>query len=997
MPLKPADKRQNSVIPEELSFMKQHSRFNKSLLSTCIAAVAFGSTSMIAHAQNDAGFIEEVVVTGTRSSLSRSVDVKRNAASVVDAISAEDIGKLPDTTIADSLQGVPGIQIRRTTREGSTVNVRGMGQVSTLLIGEQFLSAGSITSVQPELSDIPAELLSRVEVIKSSEAKTLAAGVSGTINLQTRRPLDMDEGWTFAGSAEGSQGSYTDDETGHKVTGFAGFNNGDTFGASLAVTNSKADMANYRYGMYTDWWFRGYNEVTDLTGDGDTNDHIFGTIDYGVTNKLTERERTGVAASFQFRPSDRVELLADIFYTKMDEENTVKGLIADNAWSDYDWVTPDQDYLVNRGSSAGNSDGKEFWTSNVVGLDATRVLAKSETQVEDRESLNVNLQANFEISDNFFASVRYLHGKAEHSHSGVFADALLTSGLQTGLVTVTDGVSAPVNPGGWGAVDGAPVPVTFNWSGEHPSMAWPSGFGQSMDEYGLVSYYSSANYDNEATLDVFRADGSYEFDNENYFTLDFGYRFADREVIRSQYDYISPFTAKDADGNEITAYTLYKDSGMEIAGAGSETIAQTYSFNELDSRGLITRMSDFGPASDGTNYYFIDTGAMTNAYGFIESLSDGNIKRQDGAQSYIVDEKSHTFHIQGSWEGEFVFPYQANFGVQYIKTELDVTQYESSSFANVGTIDGQEFPILTAVPADVIGTIHTSRDYEDWLPRLNVAFDTSDNTKLRFAYSKTMMQMDANNLGLGRKYYSDNMGTHFQVTSATENGNPNLEPWRSQNFDLSFEYYFADTNMVSAGLFYLDIEDSITTINTPIAALPDSDGVTRQNTINLQQISNTGGGELQGIELAYQQSFDFLPGAWSGLGTTINYTWTDGEGRDTDFYGATMPMGDNSEHQANAVLWYEYDQWQARIAYNYRSERYIGSSWNDGSPAAWWQAPTSYVDASVSYDINDNVSVYLQGTNITEEYEETYMQWSDVKVNQNIYEARYTLGVRAKF
>src|SRR5690606_25238696 len=134
MPLKPADKRQNRVIPEELSFMKQHSRFNKSLLSTFIAAVAFGSTSMIAHAQNDAGFSEEVVFTSNRSFLSCYVNVKRNVASVVDAISAEDIGKLPDTTMPDSLQCVPGIQIRRTAGEGSTVLVSGLGQASMLLI-----------------------------------------------------------------------------------------------------------------------------------------------------------------------------------------------------------------------------------------------------------------------------------------------------------------------------------------------------------------------------------------------------------------------------------------------------------------------------------------------------------------------------------------------------------------------------------------------------------------------------------------------------------------------------------------------------------------------------------------------------------------------------------------------------------------------------------------------------------------------------------------------
>lgn len=211
--------------------MSSQSTFSKTILSTLIAASLAGT----AYAQEDNG-VEEILVTGIRASLVNSTSVKRDASSVVDAISAEDIGKLPDTTIADSLQRVPGIQIRRTAGEGSTVNIRGMSQVSTLLNGEQFLSAGSITTIQPELSDVPAELLSRVDVLKSAEAKTLAAGIGGTINLKTRRPLDMEEGWTFAGSAEASQGNYTDDTTGHKLSGFASFNNGEDFGALVTVT-----------------------------------------------------------------------------------------------------------------------------------------------------------------------------------------------------------------------------------------------------------------------------------------------------------------------------------------------------------------------------------------------------------------------------------------------------------------------------------------------------------------------------------------------------------------------------------------------------------------------------------------------------------------------------------------------------------------------------------------------------------------------------------------
>lgn len=979
--------------------MKCSASFNKKLLSTLVAA----SLATGAFAQSDE--VEEVVITGIKASLANSVSVKRDAASVVDAISAEDIGKLPDTTIADSLQRVPGIQIRRVAGEGAHVNVRGMPQVSTLMNGEQFLGAGSITTSQPELTDIPAELLSRVDVMKSATASTLAAGVAGTIDLKTRRPFDLDDGWTFAGSAEGSQGNYTDDETGHKLSGFAGFNNGDNFGAILTVSSSKANLANYRYGMYSDGWYRGYNESTaagewpgygtptDLTGDGDTNDVLFGTIDYGVTNKISERERTGVSGTVQFQVNDQIELVGDVFYTKMEQGDFVNGLIADNAWSSYDWISADPATLVNRGPAAGGNNGKDFYTASITNLEVPRVLAKSETQMSDRESINLNLQANIEVNDNLSGSVRYVHGNATNDSTRNFADAFITSGAQHGLSTNKGGVKAPVNPTGYGP--GA-VPVIADFSGKHPTFTYPENFGQDINSYGLVSSFADQNKDEESTLDVFRIDGTY--DTHEGMKLDFGYRFAEREVVRDQYDYVAPFVVKDANGNDVTVYSKWRDSGLEGV-KGGETIAQTFSFTDLQSRGLITSVSDFGPASDGNSYYFIDTQAMKNNLAFQEALYPGNVRIKDGAESYVVEDQTQTFYVQASFEGDVGLPYQANFGLQYIETDLAITKYDRD-FTYTTVVDGVTYPTLDGTPRTITGENVIERRFNDFLPRVNVAFDTSEDTKLRLSYTKTMMQLDANDLGRGRVFTTnyDSTNNVFKSVSASEYGNPYMNPWRSDNLDASFEWYFSESGMITIGAFRVDLETGIANSSSRIDAVPDSDGVLRNTgQIDLTVRENTEGNMIKGWEVGYQQGFDFLPGAWSGLGTTLNYTYTDGQGSETDFYGKTMPVADNSKTQVNAVLWYEYDQWQARVAYNYRSERFMNRQWIDGNPAALWQAPTAYVDASVSYDINDNLTVYVQGTNLTEEYEEMYMQWSDVKVAQNIYEARYTVGVRAKF
>ena len=167
-----------------------------SLLATVVVLA-----SLPAHwaaAAQEADTLEEVVVTGVRASEQRSVELKRNADVIQDSISAEDIGKLPDTTIADSLQRITGVQINREGGEGTSVNIRGLPQVGTLLNGEAFLTTGSIVSVQPDFGDIPSQLFAGADVNKSATASLLNAGITGTINLRTRRPFELQQGWTLA-------------------------------------------------------------------------------------------------------------------------------------------------------------------------------------------------------------------------------------------------------------------------------------------------------------------------------------------------------------------------------------------------------------------------------------------------------------------------------------------------------------------------------------------------------------------------------------------------------------------------------------------------------------------------------------------------------------------------------------------------------------------------------------------------------------------------------
>lgn len=189
---------------------RQH-KLSRSITANAVAAVICGYTSFNAIAADQNSLtneeIETIEVRGIAASNKQDINNKRFSTGVMDSITAEDIGKLPDVTIADTLQRIPGIQIRRSAGEGSTINVRGMPQVTTLLNGEQFLSAGSITTLQPDFTDVPAALLSGIDVLKSPQADTLAGGISGTLDLKTRRPFDLEQGTTFSFTGEATRGS----------------------------------------------------------------------------------------------------------------------------------------------------------------------------------------------------------------------------------------------------------------------------------------------------------------------------------------------------------------------------------------------------------------------------------------------------------------------------------------------------------------------------------------------------------------------------------------------------------------------------------------------------------------------------------------------------------------------------------------------------------------------------------------------------------------------
>lgn len=1008
-------------------------QFKRSMLSVSILAglMLLPGSVLAQEAANrpDAAATDDtevIQVRGIRGSQIRSINTKRFASSVVDSISAEDIGKLPDATIADSLQRVSGVQITRSAGEGARLNVRGMPQVNTTLNGEQFLAAGSITTVQPDFADIPSTMVSGMDVIKSNTASVLSGGISGTVNLKTIRGFNLDEGTTFAGLAELTQGSLGDDTDG-KVSMFAGINKG-AMAATVNVAYQTSNLADYTLGSAGDGWFRGASEdgagggrfaqsPDDISGDGDFNDGFQSFQGHQVANKFTERERLGVNASFQAELSDSLILTADVFYTQMEEYQRSAAFIASNAWQgNWGWFNPTE--TVAR-PDVHDGDGGDFYTVQAADLQARRTMSHSETIYSDKEALNTNLQLEFDNGGDLRGSVRYVHGKATNDQFGGYADNYINDGSQVGATYKGPGgnVISAVNPWGYAgspALDGnnqpvldgdgnsvySQIPIGIRYAGDNQHWSLPTidgeVFGSNRGRYAATSINNDGN-ETEATLDVFRADGNYTFDLADIVSVDFGIRSSEREVERFNWNGLAEFT--NANGDDFAARWKDTASGAPVTG---ETYVPPISFDDPRIADDIIEVSDFGGATGLGTLYFLDPRALDDAQGFNTNLYGSNIEAMNPDNTFVVNEETISVYAQLNLDGELGLPYKANIGFRYIETDLEITQHEIVS-GTTAVFDGKTY-LLGPGAENLDGGVTTAtNEYSDFLPSANISFELSADQILRFSYNETLSSHDANNLGRGlsvtRLIQPDGS---FQAQTASANGNPDLKPWRSTNVDASYEWYFSDTGLLSVGVFQMDIESFIENGTVIRSDITDSDGKITNTSVPTNTILNGAGGKIEGIEFSYQQAFDFLPEAINGLGMMFNYTYAPSDSANTDWYGNELPINDNSEKQANTVIYWEKDGLSVRLAHNYRSESLVGvaSIWDDGAqvsrPFAHYNEATSYVDMSISYDIDENISIYAQGTNLTEESQARYLQWEDNREKQFINEARYTVGVRGR-
>lgn len=999
--------------------------------------------------EKNAVTLSTVSVSGVRASQMRAIDLKREASNIQDSITAENIGALPDTTITDSLQRVTGVQINRDAGVGTSVDVRGLPQVGTMLNGEVFITADQIDSQQPDFTMLPSTLFHGVDVVKSSTANETDGGISGAIDLHTYRPWDLPSGFTYSYSANGERGSTTS-HWGPEANGLISFNDHGRWGLLIAADFSNTTRMNATEGLdqygvvlngenaasaggyngfLTPWngapipskIVQNADGSVDVNGDGKSNGVFMGSQDIGLNDITTQRKRKSGNASFQMDLGDGFSMTTDYFYSQQREYDRNYGIQFNSTnWQGATYVplqsrNTGSPALGSYGTPEPGWEGSQIYTTQVYEKWPGDVESYSSIIQKSSVAKNLNLQVDYDNGGPFTASVRGIHDTASQSNVETDVNISDSDGALWPNVLMPGVPDSAVPPGtfvypaqlGGNRVfnaNGVPqntVPIIADFGGKYLKVSMPASLAADFanpNGWTMKTLESSGDYNRKVALNALRFDGQYDF--QDGIKLEFGVRNSIRNADNVGWTLETPVYAGMGATDPNGCLVRYVGADV-VLNSGACTAGNALGYYRAGPLSAISMPKTATPLSgnwkeytnllgSGINFWAIDPNAMINPVSYWKSLYPDTEEVGEPGTTWAVKLKELSGYLQADFNGTIGdMPYSGNIGVRMIHTHLDVTQHLSGAPGSYGD-----------EPVDA-GTSLTRRSYQDVLPSLNFSLDLTDSLKLRLAASKNMMPLDLSTWGGGLQLnYSlaeTPQGPIFRVANGTSTGNPNLNPWRSTNYGASLEYYINPTSMISLAGFRINVQSFIKNGSVTNCTLPDEDGVVRDHCIVITEPVQGTGNSIQGAEFDYRQGFTFLPGLLSKTGMEINATYAPSNSGETDLAGHKIPFQDNSTESGNFILWYQSDHFQARLAYNYRSRRAVMDSVGGITGMEMYEAPQKYLDASISYKFNKYAEVFLDGTNLTNEYQRYYLVWPDQPGHSTFSERMFMLGVRGQW
>jgi TonB-dependent receptor len=917
--------------------------FSASALALTLATAAAAQDAAPAAAPGS-DEVEAVVVTGFRASLQSAMNIKRNSSGVVDAIKAEDIAQFPDLNLAESLQRIPGVSISRINGEGRQITVRGLGSDYTRVringmeaistTGGTANSGGTNRGRGFDFNVFASDLFSSIAVRKTASADVEEGSLGATVDLDISRAFDSRKPQLVL-----SAGASYNDLAEKTTPRFSALASRTFFDGKLGVLVSAA---------YEERHLKeeGANITRWSTGGSNGGFNVASTVPGLTIGQINEADATKAI----FAP--RIPA-----YVSYDIKNKRTGLAGSIQFK------PDANTEINFDALYAYLAGvRKEAQLQAIGL-SRATTGKPQTIIRDGVVENGNLvyarmdnvdlrtqsaydELNTEFKQFTLSGKRHFGDRLIVGALAGYSDSTFTQPVST-IVTFDRANSAnyvyDFRGGGAPKIDlGFDPTAPANWSAINGT-----------SEVRIRPTFVENQFSTAKVYGEWEANANLKIK-------------AGVDWRKFEYD----------------SYGLYRTS---------ETVSQTLTAAELAS--VSTVYSGFGkgldmPAGNATAWLVPDIdkyAALLNIYSNtgIYALTGTNNSSARG-QYGAVEEQDSGAYVQAEFRFEALgLPFRGDAGVRRVHTKQ-----ESAGYAAVG---------------GVVQRVDVKRDYDLTLPSFNLAADVTDTFVARVSAAKTIARPGIGSLSPGGDVSVQ--GSNRSYSS----GNPYLNPTQSKNLDVSLEWYPSSGTMFAAGFFYKKIDTFVATLSESrvynTLGLPDSliagTTATPDMVFNVSKPLNTDGGSLKGFELNFQQPFTFLSGWMSHFGVIANYTYVASK---LDYPTTTTPGGPVivedliglSKNAANATLYYETPKWSIRGSLAYRGGYLTAVPAADNNLVATTNE-TLNVDMQASWNIRENLKLSVEGVNLTDEFNEQSVGYSD-RLNVYTHSGRqFIVGLRYNF
>ncbi|GAB3435639.1 TonB-dependent receptor [Massilia solisilvae] len=983
--------------------------FKQTPLAAAVSLALWSLSAMPAMAQTQEAPMQTVEVTGIRASMAKSLEVKKNATANVEVITAEDVGKMPDKNLADSLQRLAGVAVRTDYDEAEKVSMRGTNPDMSLILfnghtvsgGDWYVGDQGSSSRSTSLSLMPSSVLNQALVYKTSQANIVDGGMAGTINVTTRKPLAAKERLSGVVSAGMSYATLPGKSAPDLNATVNWKNEAGTFGFIAQGFAEKRYVRRDTSSTLAYGFSSGYDVInlknmpgiTDasLAGSGYTAKDLDGVRMRGTAStEFVEgvRDRKGGMLSLEFKPNKDLDVTMTGFYSGMNANNY--GRL--NAGAFYSMLMGKAEPLGGTNVNT-NVNGQQVYatlknpvivTEKTMYGDTIRVLKAADIMypagtppqyIGNSESFYRNgaratsgfldLDAKYRVNDDL--TVKTLFSTTQ---------GVGKTDADQGLTYARYGTGASFS---YGAVDQAPFIKYYGAGANVPGMN-ADGSGNMLIGR-TISGIKTTDKENSLQLDA-----EYKVGKSFIESIETGVRYADHH--RDSARRYPAYHTKDINANAPTSYIGFPgDFGKDLGGpAGWDNTGFTFTPETLKA------------------YFAANTKPTSDEF-----------ERRVFSELHVRERQSAAY-VMANLEGE---RWSGNVGMRFVQTRetADIPTpiapgkceraapgqpaIPCAAYPGAVTTAGDLQPYYDNTPfngftGNTYYFAHTDRKFNNFLPSLNIRYELSKDMIARFGASKTISRQNYNMYGVGFSGAAcDAQGCHV-------NGpNPDLHPMIAKNLDASWAWYFARRSLVAVDLFYSKIDGYAKTGTTGGATVELWDELSKAGKVYAVNTSSQQGAKIAGIELSYEQ-----PLFNTNFGITSNvskaHTKVD-DGR---------PMVGASEYAANLGGYYEDDKLSARLVWNYRSE-YINSS-TAPSPTANSQgmttiqgilmpsaptmaAPVKTLAFNASYSFTPNLVLSFDATNLTNVRRAYYRYSEEEQSKLDVIGRQFYLNLKYKF